>query len=244
MPFCLRGHTFFNSKLCVSLWEMALLHDTSVADFLLIRPNLRLQYVRSEWQSLRCGWHTNCWHRTAFIFQGMYILWWSQISKIKIKINPLMESWELQQHLSSSSTDVLGVTCPYWSPYFWFGLCFLASTSKSAPYFIFYFSFLSYTPCSLCIWPSINLNNNVMSLYKSFIFKPTNRNTKLKFKRADKVSSHHHHHQSLSSSYHCSIKSSSSVKPSTYQIVDKLTWHSQDIKLHNGAEAEIGSEGA
>jgi len=38
-----------------SLWEMALLHDTSMADFLLIRPNLLLQYVRSEWLSLRCG---------------------------------------------------------------------------------------------------------------------------------------------------------------------------------------------
>ena len=111
MPFCLRGHTFFNSKLCVSLWEMALLHDTSVADFLLIRPNLRLQYVRSEWSQIRLTHELltqDCLHFPGYVHPLM-----ESNFKNKNKKNPLMESWELQQHLSSSSTDVLGVTCPY-----------------------------------------------------------------------------------------------------------------------------------
>ena len=58
---------------------MALLHDTSMADFLLIRPNLLcMQYD----QNCKVVSQIRLTHtheltqddRTAFIFQGMYIL--------------------------------------------------------------------------------------------------------------------------------------------------------------------------
>ena len=92
MPFCLRGHTFFNSKLCVSLWEMALLHDTSVADFLLIRPNLLQQYVRSEWSQIRLTHELltqDCLHFPGYV-------------------HPLMESNFKNKNKNKSSDGVVG----------------------------------------------------------------------------------------------------------------------------------------
>jgi hypothetical protein len=136
MPFCLRGHTFFNSKLCVSLWEMALLHDTSMSDFLLIRPNLLLQYVRSELQSLsRCGWHTN-WHRMTGLASFSRVCTSSDGVKFHHKKKTLMESWELQQHLSILKHGRTRSNFPYF--FFFLSLLVLLpglSTSKSGPYF-------------------------------------------------------------------------------------------------------------